>query len=318
MPPYLTPVNLSDRPLAGLRFVLVGPGRVGSSLASWAVARGAECVAVAGRAGSERTRTTAALLEARSALAADLESQDSGLALIAVPDGEIREVARRLAGRLRGVVLHVSGALGASVLAPLAAAGCATGTFHPLRVFPRFEPDAEAARGTFFALDGAPEARALGRRLAEAFGGEAAVVSEEVRVLYHLAATLAAGGIATTFASALAVARAAGVPAAALRGYGELARGALAAALESPEPADAITGPAARGDLETVERQLELLEATAPELKPLVLALARAALDRRRERSPWTPPQQALAERLSRTDLLDRSRVRVLTSKPSS
>jgi predicted short-subunit dehydrogenase-like oxidoreductase (DUF2520 family) len=259
-------VNRSDRPLGDLRFVLVGPGRVGSSLAAWAVARGAACAAVAGRAGSERTRAVADRLGARSALAADLE--------------------------------------------PV--------TFHPLRVVPRIEPDPEAAAGTFFALDGAPEARALGRRLAEAFGGTAAVVPEEVRALYHLAATLAAGGIATTFASAIAVARAAGVPAAALAGYGALARGALSAALEAAEPADAITGPAARGDLETVELQLARLEATAPELRPLVVALARAALDRRRERAPWTPSQRALAERLSRSDLLDRSRDRVLTSKPST
>ncbi|MFY9824919.1 MAG: hypothetical protein WAM82_26310, partial [Thermoanaerobaculia bacterium] len=36
-------------PLAGLRFSVAGPGRVGSSLAGWAVALGAEQVAAAGR-----------------------------------------------------------------------------------------------------------------------------------------------------------------------------------------------------------------------------------------------------------------------------
>src|ERR1700733_12610637 len=36
-------------PLAGLRLSVAGPGRVGSSLARWALAAGAELVAVAGR-----------------------------------------------------------------------------------------------------------------------------------------------------------------------------------------------------------------------------------------------------------------------------
>src|SRR3982751_1226887 len=36
-------------PLAGLRFSLAGPGKVGSSLAGWAVAAGAERVSIAGR-----------------------------------------------------------------------------------------------------------------------------------------------------------------------------------------------------------------------------------------------------------------------------
>jgi predicted short-subunit dehydrogenase-like oxidoreductase (DUF2520 family) len=308
-------VNRAEPPLAGLRFVLVGPGRVGESLATWAIARGASCVAVAGRAGSAGAREAAARLGAPLASAADYDAGPAHLALIAVPDAAIADVARRLAGRFHGVALHVSGALGASALSPLAAAGCAVGSFHPLRPFPDVELDPEAARGTFFALDGDPQARALGRRLAEAFGGEAGVVPEEVRVLYHLAATLAAGGVATVFATAASLAKRAGVPEGARRGYARLARGALEAVAAAAEPAEAITGPAARGDLETVERQLEALAAAAPELRSLVVALARAALDRRAEAQPPTPAQKALAERLARPELLDRPRDRVLTFK---
>ncbi|MBZ0102344.1 MAG: DUF2520 domain-containing protein, partial [Thermoanaerobaculia bacterium] len=106
------------------------------------------------------------------------------------------------------VALHVAGALGAGVLAPLAATGIAVGTFHPLRAFPAVEPDPAAAAGCFFALDGDPRARSLGRRLAEALGGESAVVPEEARTIYHLAATLAAGGVATVLAAAADLARA--------------------------------------------------------------------------------------------------------------
>ena len=45
--------SLMQTPLAGLRFSVAGPGKAGSSLARWAMAAGAELVAVAGRRAGE-------------------------------------------------------------------------------------------------------------------------------------------------------------------------------------------------------------------------------------------------------------------------
>lgn len=301
-------------PLDGLAFALVGPGRVGSSLALWAVARGARCLTVAGRAGSEAARHLAERLGARVDGAAQLAAPEAALVLLAVPDPQLPEVVRRLPapGRSHAVALHVSGAFGAAVLQPLGRTGWRTGSFHPLRAFPAVEPDLARAAGTFFALDGDAEARALGRRLADAFGGTSAVVGDAERPLYHFAATLAAGGVVTLLATAVALGRRIGLPEAALSGYAQLARGALAAA--ERDPAAAITGPVARGDLDTVERHLAALAAAAPEFLPLALELARATLDRLAERAPPDAGRLALADRLARADLLDRPKDRVLTS----
>jgi predicted short-subunit dehydrogenase-like oxidoreductase (DUF2520 family) len=307
-------VDASPKPLAGLDFALIGPGRVGASLALWAVERGARCLSVAGRAGSPRAAELAARLDATVAGASELAASAARLLLVAVPDREIAEVARRLAGRRLGVALHVSGASGASALEPLAASGCRTGSFHPLRAFPAVEESVERAAGTFYALDGDAEARAMGRRLAQAFGGESAVVGEAQRPLYHWAATLAAGGVVTLVATARAVGTRLGLPPAALAGYGELARGALDAALAAPDPAAAITGPAARGEAETIDAHLRALAEHAPDLLPLAVDLTRAALARCAERGPLDAAQARLAERLAQRDLLDRLKERVLTS----
>lgn len=315
---YLSAVNPSARPLDGLDFALVGPGLVGTSLAEWARAGGAACRAVAARTRSASLAALADRWQAVATTAALWDAPEVDLVLIAVPDATIPDVARHLAGRVRsGVVLHTAGALGPSVLAPLAATGVAVGCLHPLRAFPAVEPDPAAARGTFYALDGDARARTLGRRLAEAFGGESAVVAEAVRPVYHLAASFAAGGVTTLFASAVALARAGGVPSAAFAGYARLAAGALAAAAAAPDPADAITGPAVRGELATVERQLAALRSVAPSFAGLAVAVARAALERRAERGPLSAAQRALAERLERPDLLDRTKDPVLTSDPS-
>jgi predicted short-subunit dehydrogenase-like oxidoreductase (DUF2520 family) len=276
--------------LAGLRFSLVGPGRVGTSLAIWAAAAGGELVATAGRGGLP-----------------DLDTAGQDLLLIAVPDGALSEVAARLADRPQATVaLHTSGSQDAAVLAPLRTAGTIVGALHPLKAFPRVLPAPEQARGVFFALDGEPAAQQLARRLVAAWGGVAAEVPAAARPLYHCAATLAAGGVATLLAAAAQLAAKAGLPPAVERGYLELARGTVAAAIAAssataealgnarvPAAATVLTGPVARGDLATFERQMEALRAVAPERLPLALFLARETLLQAAATSP-NPGHQAL------------------------
>lgn len=245
---------------------MVGPGRVGKSVAGWAVAAGGELVAVTGRDGL-----------------AGFGSGGQDLLLIAVPDGVLAEVAERLATRPQATVaLHTSGSRDAAVLAPLRAAGTAAGTLHPLKAFPRVLSAPEEASGLFFALDGEPAALELARRLVAAWGGVAGEVPPAARPLYHFAATLAAGGVATLLATAADLARKAGLPPEVAGGYLELARGTVAAALAAPAPTPgalaAITGPVARGDLATVQSHFQALRATSPERLELARELARETL----------------------------------------
>ncbi len=273
-------------------------------------------VRVAGRPGAAAAGDLAAELGARAAEADQLASGDCDLLLITVPDGEIESAARGLRARPQApVALHAAGALGAEALAPLAAAGVAVGTFHPLRAFARPSRSLADAAGVFFALDGDAAAVALGRRLALAFGGFADAIPGSARTLYHFAATLAAGGVATLLAAAADLARRSGLPAAVVAGYGELARGALEAALAASDPATAITGPAARGDLATVERHLAALAEQPPELGALAVALAREALRQCDRIAAPNPDRRALAALLERSEVLDRPKDRVLTSR---
>lgn len=292
--------------LEGLTFCLVGAGRVGSSLARWACARGARLAAVT----VHRRRRPAESLARELGAApptpvAELSSAGCDLLLVAVSDPALDAVAQRLAARPQApVALHTAGARGASALAPLRAGGSQVGTLHPLKAFPRPLPDPTAARGVLFALDGDPAAVELGRRLATAWGGVPRTVPEEVRDLYHLAATLAAGGAVTLLAAAERVAAAAGLPADVLPGYLELARGAVQAAGDelaaSGSFTGAITGPAARGDAATVERQLAALAARRPGLADLAAVLARETLAALAETETLSEGQRRLRAVLER------------------
>lgn len=285
----------AGRPLAGLTFALAGSGRVGSSLARWAAAAGARATAVAvrdrepGRSprpgeaappGSARELATA--LGAEAVPYRRFTSAGSDLLLVAVSDPALDEVAAALARRPQAAVaLHTAGGRGAEALAPLAAGGSAAGTLHPLRAFPRPLPDPAAARGVVFAIGGDPPAEATARRLVAAWHGRPVAVPDSRRGLYHLAATLAAGGVTTAVAAAAALAARAGLPPEIAAGYLELARGALSE-VDPARPEAAITGPVARGDAAAAARQLELLAAADPELLPLVIALGRETVRRLR------------------------------------
>lgn len=261
--------------LEGLQFSIAGPGRVGTSLAHWAEAAGAEIISAGGRRPSSPSWRGGPRRESLRRL--NTAGQD--LLLITVSDGAIEEVAALLARRPQArVVLHTSGSLDASVLAPLREAGSAVGSLHPLKAFPRPLPDPAEARDVFFAVDGDPEAQELAGRMVAAWGGISAEVPPETRPLYHFAATLAAGGVTTLLAAAAEIAGRLGLPEAVARGYVELARGAVAAAgqalAEGRPLASAITGPAARGDGETLERHLKALQERIPAKLPLAMFMA--------------------------------------------
>ena len=284
-------------PLQGLTFALLGPGRVGESLARWAVTAGAR-LATVGISPSGRGADLARELGAEAVPPGDLSSAGHDLLLVAVPDPALAAAAADLARRPQAAVaLHTSGSRDAEALAPLRAAGTAVGSLHPLLAFPQ-PLAATTARGAVFAIDGDAPAIALARRLAEAWQGVPVEVPPTARPLYHLAASLAAGGVVTLLALAHDLAQRLDLPPEVSQGYRSLTRSALEAATATQDPAKALTGPAARGDAETLIKQLEALAATIPEAEPLIRLLARETLRQGSRITEPTPAQRHLLEEL--------------------
>ena len=288
------------RPLAGVELSLVGPGRAGGSVARWLLSAGARLVAVGMRPGRPLPRWAAAA-GARRVGIEELTGAGEDLLLVAVPDASLPAVAAALAARPQAAVaLHLSGALGAEALAPLRAGGTQVGAFHPLRAFARALPSPAVARRTFLALDGDPAALALGARLAAALGATAAPVPAPLRPLYHLAATLSAGGVVTLVAAAAGLLESLGLPPAAAAGLLELARGALAGVSAGAPAAaitGAITGPVARGEPRYLA-QLAALRERSPELHRLAVMLALETLRQIARAGPLDDAQRALRKGL--------------------
>jgi len=287
-------------PLAGLRLCLVGPGRVGTSLAHWSAAAGALIVRVAGRSAS--ARTVAADFDAEATSPAETGSADCDLLLLAVADPALAAVASQLSHRPQApVALHCSGSLGRSCLDPLAETGCRTGSCHPLVAFPavRREPPESFAVG----VDGVPAAVEAATRLAVAWGARPIAVPETARAAYHLAATLSAGGLLTLVGLASRLAHRAGLPREMLGAYLDLARSALAAAGPADSPARALTGAWARGDAPVVRRHLEAMSRYAPESVELLVELGKETLRQLGRTGPLTREQSQLLKMLDSSEL---------------
>ena len=189
---------------------------------------------------------------------------------VAVPDDRVAPVAQEASERIRcDFAFHLSGALPAAVLAPIAASGAATASLHPLRAFTGVGD--EDWRGAFVAVEGAPEALAAAERLAVALGAKPHRIAAAAKPLYHAAAALAAGGTMALLSAAVRAAAAAGLPEDEARaGLAGLAAGAAAATARLPF-ADAMTGPIARRDAATVAAHVASLRE-----QPDALALYRA------------------------------------------
>lgn len=203
--------------------------------------------------------------------------------LLAVPDAAIAGVAARLAEHPLppGLpVLHLSGSRGLDALEPLARAGCSVGGAHPLCAVADPVQGVERLRGATFGVEGEGAARALAERIVRAAGGTLLPIRPGGRAEYHAGAVFASNFLVSLLAVAERLMGRAGLPAEEVRpALAELASGAVEN-VRRHGPAEALTGPVARGEVETVRLHLARLSGGERALYSLLareaLALARA------------------------------------------
>ena len=104
-------------------------------------------------------------------------------------------------------------------------------------------------RGAWFAVAGDPGIRAV----VDSLDGMAVDVADDDRVAYHAAAVIASNHLVALLGQVERIAAGIGVP---LDAYLDLVRGTVDN-VERLGPADALTGPVARGDWVTVRRHLD-------------------------------------------------------------
>jgi predicted short-subunit dehydrogenase-like oxidoreductase (DUF2520 family) len=256
---------------------IIGPGRAGSALGRALRKAGYTIAAIGGR-NPENIRNLADELGARACQSPATTIDLAELTLLAVPDDVILPLATEMVDSLCSAAghaaVHLSGAQDRNALRPLAQQGSIrTGVFHPLQTFRRGPEAVQNVAGTYFGIDAQGPLREQLTQLALDLGGHPFDLAGIDLALYHAAAVFAANYPTTLLAEAVTLAVAAGLDGETARqGMTTLLAGAVNN-LRDLAPADAITGPASRGDQGTMERHLEALKRD-PELQRLYRLLA--------------------------------------------
>ena len=259
---------------------IVGPGRLGSALALNLYRAGWKVDRLVIRA---RSRRLPAVWRLAKQIKTDVATMgDSALpsrvVWITVPDDAIVKVATKLAYRQawRGkFVFHSSGALTSDVLSPLRDKGAVVGSVHPGMTF--VNKSVPSMEGVPFGVEGDPKAVRLAKQIVAELGGIAVAIRKENKVLYHAFDTFASPMLIGLMAALHQVAQAAGIPQSRVRMMaGPLLRRTLENYLEHGA-ASALSGALIRGDVATIRRHLEALNAT-PHARSAYVALARIVL----------------------------------------
>jgi predicted short-subunit dehydrogenase-like oxidoreductase (DUF2520 family) len=267
--------------VASLSVGVIGPGRVGTTLALALADAGHQVVAVAGRtgAGDPAAATFAAAVPVARVTTPSGVVAAADLVLLTVGDDALPAIVRDLAAddavRSGVRVVHTSGRHGVAVLRPVTLAGARVAACHPAQTFPTAAAGRRDLPGTAWAVTAVPDDRGWAHALVATLGGDAVDVREADRVRYHAALSVGANGTSAVVALARDLLLAAGID---VPGRFLTPLVISSAGNAAEHGAAALTGPVRRGDRATIEAHLADLREVLPEAVPAYRALSRLAL----------------------------------------
>jgi len=264
---------------SGQTVAIIGAGRLGGAigrlLSAGSAAGAYRVVAVTGQ--TTRTAAAAARFIGSGEPLTDVGRAASGadIVLITTPDREIGAVCEHIAlggGFMRGaLVAHASGAGTRALLDAAREAGALRAVLHPLQSVPDREQGVALLPGSFFRVEADPGALRRVRALVRALGGVELSLPRwksdpASAALYHAGAVAASNYLVSLLDFAARHLQALGADRRqALRALLPLAKGTLAN-LERLGSPQALTGPIARGDVQTIAGHITALKQRAPEL----------------------------------------------------
>ena len=212
----------------------------------------------------------------------DLQDVSSDVILITTQDSEIAGVSAVLAARVfnKPFVFHTSGSFSSAVLSDLKAVGCRTGSIHPLVSISSPELGVERFRGSYFCVEGEPEAVVMAKQIVADLGGISFSIDTKYKTLYHASAVTACGHLVALFDASVEMMTKCGLDAEeAKKILLPLLRSTVQNLDEQPTSA-ALTGTFARADLETFNEHLKALnENVSDELLEIYLLLGERSLE---------------------------------------
>jgi len=265
-----------------LSVAIAGPGRLGQAMGKLLLEAGIAIRFVAARRVEQARRAVRFIGGGKAASLDSPRLAEADVILITAADSAVEPVARKVAlcrdDWSKRVVLHTCGSLPASVLEPFKARGAWIGSLHPYQTVPSPQAGARNLVGCYWAVEGDRQAKALAKRWVKVFRGTAFEIAPEAKLLYHLSAFLVCPTLVTLMDCSAKLLRQAGVPERIAGPMLEQFVRETARNFAELGARKALTGPAVRGDWETLEKHVGQLRRFAPEVVPAYRELVRLML----------------------------------------
>jgi len=263
-------------------FAIIGTGKMGTGMGLLLNEAGKKVAAVADL-NSACAEKVAQLLGCRAYKVLSEAAGEANFILITTPDDAIEQACRMIVAdhgiRPGSKVVHLSGAGGLDLLLPAAQAGAQTACIHPIQSLADAQSVLERIPGSTFGITTAKENESWAVRFVEDIGGTPLLVAEQDRPLYHAAACMASNYLVTLMHLVQTIYMQFGPDKLqAQKAFWPLVKGTIAN-MEEKGIAESLTGPIARGDVGTVIKHLETLEAALPSDLPVYRVLGNLTAD---------------------------------------
>lgn len=261
------------------RLHLIGAGRAGKLLGRMWCQTGQYCIdRVVTR--SQATAKEACHFVGQGRPGAIDALPPADIIVVAVSDQALASVAQQLAelGPVnQQIIVHLSGATPVAVFQPLKALGYSIAAAHPARSFANETMTAQDFAGTWVAYEGDHAAHAPVSELFTSIGAQLFDLTTENRPLYHAGTVFASNFLPLIMQSAIRCLRSAGIDdSKAAQILTPLVQGTIEN-IARIGPANAMTGPITRGDVEVIVKQMETLP--SDDIRSLYKTLSLAALE---------------------------------------
>jgi len=256
-----------------MKVLIIGSGRVGTAFGYLLKTKGFKILGVYNRRYETGLRAVEKLGEGtvynKEGLLKAVPEAD--LILVTTPDGVIGETAGLLGGggpQNGACIMHMSGLLDSDVLKIPGWEG-GIFSFHPLQAVAGFQEGIKLLPDALYTVEGNEKGESFARELARILDLKYLVIKKEYKPLYHAAAVVASNYLVTLVDAAFKLLEKAGMDEKEVReGIIRLVGGTLRN-LQNLPPAAALTGPVARGDIETIQKHRQALAEYAPEFLEL-------------------------------------------------
>jgi predicted short-subunit dehydrogenase-like oxidoreductase (DUF2520 family) len=249
-----------------LKIGFIGAGTVGSALAVRLAESGYSVAAVSGGTFTSAEKLARTIKGCRACNNNQQVADVTDFVFITTPDAVIPQIAAELQWHKGQSVIHCSGADSTEVLEPARKMGAQTGVFHPLQSFASIRQAISNLPGSTIAIEAEEPLFTTLKEMTAKFNCRWIELKAEDKAIYHAAAVIASNYMVTLVKLADDLWETFGIPREqATQALLPLLKGTLSNIEKAGIP-QALAGPIARGDTDTVKKHIAALQKEAPDV----------------------------------------------------